>query len=842
MVADKTAKRNIPTLGFFIPRFGSYQATRLGTYQEAIWAGITQVAQEYNANALCFAGAEMNASFDYYEQWQAIYDLASPVSLDGLIILSGILQNHFPIEEMVQFCARYAPLPMVSIGLKLEGIPSVTVDNSGGIYALIRHLVEEHHYRRIAFIQGPVLSEEAAIRYRAYTEALEECGISFDPDLVMPGRFSINTGIDAIRLLLDQRKADFEVVVACNDNMAIGAYEELTRRGFSVPGDVAITGFDDVPEAKVFAVPLTTIRQPLIEQGQHAAYLLLEYLRSGVPPENLTLGTELVVRESCGCSLFAAAGTTSRLLHEIINLPQLSVTQQRLTMVEGMKQVLCPHYPGITTQAIERLVDAFLDELQGKPDAGFLPLFSRMLRTESMSIRRVALERGGMTGWQEALSILRDTAYLSVPPDAATHMEDMLHQGRALITEVAERVYANLQSRAEISAMIRSEAIRDLNAEPTIQRVIDVLTQNLPRLGISTFFLALYEGTPIPPPLSKLIMAYHNGQRLELEPDGRLFPSLELIPQDMLPDGKRPFLMIRPLGIHSTYFGFVVMDIDIVHLPIPAGAYEEFSDQLGSVLYRALLQQQIERSNKDLQRRAAELAEANAQLEQFAYVASHDLQEPLRMITSYLQLVEKRYKGKLDSDAEEFIEYAVDGAARMKRMINDLLAYSRVTSVGQPLELTHCEDVLANALANLEIAIRDDDALVTYDPLPTVMGNSTQLMALLQNLIGNAIKFRSEQQPCIHISAEQTENEWLFSIRDNGIGIAPEHWEKIFDIFSRLHSRDKYPGSGIGLAICKKVVEQHGGRIWIESQPGSGTTFFFTIPRHSPDNTLLHHT
>jgi signal transduction histidine kinase len=240
---------------------------------------------------------------------------------------------------------------------------------------------------------------------------------------------------------------------------------------------------------------------------------------------------------------------------------------------------------------------------------------------------------------------------------------------------------------------------------------------------------------------------------------------------------------------------------------------------------------ELVKANEKLKQKTEDLVHSNRELEQFAYVASHDLQEPLRMVTSYVQLLERRYKNKLDKDANEFIDFAVDGATRMHSLINDLLTYSRVGTRGKPLEPTDCEAVFDQSVSNLKVAMEESGARVTHDSLPTVMADSSQLEELFQNLIGNAIKFHGEESPRVHISASSNGNLWVFSVRDNGIGIDPEFKERIFVIFQRLHDKDKYPGTGIGLAVCKKIVECHGGNIWVESKLGKGSTFYFTLPK-----------
>jgi signal transduction histidine kinase len=248
---------------------------------------------------------------------------------------------------------------------------------------------------------------------------------------------------------------------------------------------------------------------------------------------------------------------------------------------------------------------------------------------------------------------------------------------------------------------------------------------------------------------------------------------------------------------------------------------------------------QREQAEQDLARKATELARSNQDLEQFAYVASHDLQEPLRMVAAYTQLLSERYRGKLDADADKYIGYAVEGALRMQTLIRDLLAYSRIGRNGIGSH-SDCNNVVEEAVLNLKASIQESAAVVTCNNLPIVATDRTQMLQLFQNLIGNAIKFRTKEAPAIRISAEPQGAVWQFAVTDNGIGIAPEYKDLIFVIFQRLNAREEYSGNGVGLAICKKIVERYGGKIWIESALGHGATFHFTLPATSADEKEIH--
>ncbi|HEY8239877.1 MAG TPA: ATP-binding protein [Kiritimatiellia bacterium] len=255
------------------------------------------------------------------------------------------------------------------------------------------------------------------------------------------------------------------------------------------------------------------------------------------------------------------------------------------------------------------------------------------------------------------------------------------------------------------------------------------------------------------------------------------------------------------------------------------------SDEVGTLIdgFNSMLGQ-IQDRDENLQKTVQELNRSNAELENFAYIASHDLQEPLRAVSSFVQLLKRKYAGKLDADADEYISFAVSGSQRMQTLIQDLLAYSRVGKATKPFERVDCNAVMASVLADAAPVMKESGAEITCGKLPAVVGDETQLAQVFQNLVSNALKFRQEGPPRIHVDARRHNGAWQFSVQDNGIGIDAQYFDKIFVIFQRLHGRGTYQGTGIGLAICKKIVERHGGTIWVESEPGKGSTFKFTVP------------
>lgn len=386
--------------------------------------------------------------------------------------------------------------------------------------------------------------------------------------------------------------------------------------------------------------------------------------------------------------------------------------------------------------------------------------------------------------------------------------------------EITEQVDAEEQRRLAQNAALRAEVVTALAAADALgtsaASCCEALVKHLDLAFAGVWLLGRAEGAP------RL-----EGRSGTAEPHPRLAEVVALALAERrlvmreVPEG---FIAAHPLDVGARLVGAIGL---VAARPLTDGRLSGFASIADSVA------QGIERkrAEESLARRAEELARSNAELERFAYIASHDLQEPLRVVSSFAQLLARRYQGKLDKDADDYIGFLVDGVARMKRLLNDLLVYSKLMRNGPHLGRIRVGEAVEHALGKLRPAIAESRAVVRVGALPEVNADGDRLTQVMENLIGNAIKFRRpDAPPEIEVSHERRGDEWLFSVRDNGIGVEPKYFDRIFIVFQRLHTADAYPGTGIGLATCKLIIERHGGRIWIESSPGEGSTFRFTLP------------
>lgn len=615
-----------PTIGLLIQAI-----TDTGGYYSALWRGISEAARQRDVNLICFAGGELPSSpADRAAlNMNAVYRLISEQTLDALIVSGSICTGRpsafRPLYEL------YRHLPVVSITPSLEEIPTVTVDNYSSMRRLIAHLTQHHGYRRIAFICGPENHPEAIERYQAYVDVLSEYGLSVDPRLVAPGDYQTPAGGAAIRLLLDERRVDFEAVVAANDGMAIGALNELHRRGIKVPYDVAVAGFDDIVSAGAITPSLTTVRQPMFELGKRALEMLSNMLAGEPQPGLVTVPATLVVRESCGCIHPARSTTVAERLPKAYGSLETALTTQREDIIFAMAHAVGSTSPAITARA-ERLLDAFVAELTGEAQDGFLPTLDDVLRQEAIEGERVSL-------WQEAISALRSSLLPYLTNTERLHFaEELWQQSRVMIGERARRAQLFKALETEVLTINLHNIGQSIISAFDMNRIAEIVTRDFPSLGIPGCYIALYEGPGAPAERSKLLAAYDEHVPIPESPEARSFPSSQLVPGGFASHRERFTMIVEPLASGENSLGFVVFEAG----PLQGEIYSALRGQLSSSIQGALLVQAVEErtrslqeANYALQRRAIHL-ETSAEVTQ-AITSIFDLDQLFRKAVNLIR-------------------------------------------------------------------------------------------------------------------------------------------------------------------------------------------------------------
>jgi PAS domain S-box-containing protein len=611
------AQRARPTLGYLA-------AEATSTYNVIMLAGLVEATRERDANLITFLGGLLRFSPDdpFTHQRNALYDLVTTSNVDGLIINSTV-GNYVTSQELGNFYDHYRPLPVVSIAEAIPGIASILVDNEGGMRDVMVHLIEKHGYRRIAFIRGPEDNDEAERRYHAYTQVLAEYGLPFNPDLVAPGTFLGSSGAAAIRLLMDERKQrpgkDFEVVAAAADAMAISALEALQERGIHVPDDVAVVGFDDIEEARSVTPPLTTVRQPLPEQGKQAAEKLLaqsRLIRPGEPAlDQMILPTELIVRRSCGCSDPAVVQAEARAMTMGDSRSPLGESLEA-TLAARRQEILFEmtqtgsHDPALA----EQLLDAFSAELKGESPGAFLS-------TLENSLRQVVKAGGSAVAWQGTLSVLRRHTLPHLDNrEMLSRAENLWQQARVMIGEVAWQAQVQQGLQTERQTQMLQGIGQALISTTNMTELMNALTQELPRLGIPSCYLSLYENPRAPAEWARLMLAYDENGRVELEPDGQRFPSPQLVPEGMLSRDRPYSMVVEPLYLREDQIGLVLFEMG----PRDGTVYEALRGQLSSALKGILLLQERQRGEEALARERNLLHAMIDNLPDYIYVKDNE--------------------------------------------------------------------------------------------------------------------------------------------------------------------------------------------------------------------------
>jgi len=544
------------------------------SYQSTVLAGLSDAARRSETNLTIFAGGVLGAPASEGLHRNFIFDLCGPRNVDGMVVLACALSNQLGTSAVSALVERWAPLPLASVAVGLPGVPSILLDEAPGMREALEHLVVRHGCRRVAFIRGPAVNPEAERRYALYRAVLAEHDLPLDPALVCEGTFLLGAGRAAVATLIDERKADFDALVASNDYMALGAVAALEERGVQIPSDVAVVGFDDLEEARYATPPLTTVRQPARDNGEAALGLVLAQIEGRRVAAETLVGTELVIRQSCGCASGLAragrAGPVTPTPTGIDSLLKEHAAALRDQMVQAVRSAAATLEAGWD----RRLLEALEIEVRGGASGIFANTLDGLLGS---------LARGGedVAAWHGLVSALRKLLLpaLANDPLRTISVEDTWHEARILISDVTERAQAQQRLRGERTARALHESSATLRATQDRTALVRALRDQLARLGIPGCLLALFEDGGRS--AARLLLAYDESAPARSEASGeRVFEPAELVPRDLLP-ARRVSLVVEPLFFLGDPIGFLVLEMG----PREGIVYEALAEQVSSALH-----------------------------------------------------------------------------------------------------------------------------------------------------------------------------------------------------------------------------------------------------------------
>ena len=819
------------------PTFGFLLASLHTGASRALWPGLIDSAARNDVNLICFPGGRLGAQMAFESQRNVIYDLAGKACLDGMVTWASSLGGMVSSVEVNAFHQRYQPLPVVSLGQFMEGMPTVSVDSYRGMRVLVEHLVTEHGYRRLAFIRGPEEHFYAQERYRAYIDTLQGHEIPLDPHLVTrPLRWE--AGAEAVKILLDERGlrpgVDFQAIVTVSDLLALWAMKALQGRGFRVPADVAVTGFNNSIEERLATPPLTTVELPFYDQGAKAFETLLAQWRGETVPALITLPSRLIVRQSCGCASMAVAQAAAvpkkRPGGRKGNVDELLASLQaaRADILADMAAA-----GEIPSQRLSNWLvpiwNAFLASFMDASNGQFIGVLEDIL---DQAMR----DDNDPMVWNSVISSLRRGVLSLAPARGRDRLEALFAQARIVISEAVHRSQAYRQWQSERQADNLRETARRLLTTFELPELISTLKEMLPRLGIPSAYLALYDESENSLEYARLVMAYSEEKEIGLEPQGRRFQANRLIPPEFLPPKRRYSLVVEPLFFQDKALGYVVFEIG----PRDGDVYELLRSNLSSALQGAHLFREIEQA-----RFTAEKAD-RIKTRLLANV-SHELRTPLNIIIGYTRdalgeaLPADGERAPAGNDLAELppslvtdLQHIQQNAEHQLRVINDLLDLSRaeIDELDISLELIDPLPVLSDAfhsLADQSAGSQIQWRLEVPDRLPVIRADALRLRQVLLNLLSNARKFT--EKGSITFGAEVAPPQLHLWISDTGVGIPPEQQERIFEPFVTVENHQHISGGiGLGLTISRHLIALHQGTLNLESQPGQGSTFHIYLP------------
>lgn len=812
---DGSTLENLPTIAFL----GSSPG---GTYNQekwSMWRGVFEAAQERHINLLYIAGEEIADS-----PQAALYDLLDEHNIQGIILWSSFFCPRASEDEVRQYLRRYGNIPLVTIELALAEVPCVMVDNLQGIRVILSHLLQEHHYRRIAFVTEST-NHTANLRRQAFEYVMREYN-AYHPELVGSIADLDRNGCVA--------GIDYQAIVVHSDTEAVYVMELLRSRGIRVPEDVAVTGFNDGHEARSVIPALTTLRLPFRRMGRLAVETLDATIRGEVAPHTATLQMHLVLRSSCGCfeplTETAASGFVSH-----SNSPIDDVLENfRDDLIKELTRSIGGSLDSNTSKWAERLLDLFVQEMLACKNNRYDHTHAREFLESLQILLRQAIDEGSnINRWNQAVSQLRNF-FLPYVCDEQQHcLEDRSHQARVMIGQLAVRaeINHNWQS-ANRDDILRSIVAKLLIAFDS-DEFSNIITDGLAQLKIEDLFIVLYEPVEDGQGLARIFLAIQDGQRLAFDGKEPVFASREILPPPFLACGRPYSLLIEALHLGAEQIGYMVIKANPPGDPTASDIYEALRIEISSAIKNIQLRQQLREAVKTAE-------EANQLKSRFLSMVSHELRTPINLIVGLSEMAKRQQtKGgkKALTILSSYLDQLYVSGQHLDRLIRDVLdlASSQVGQMNiihQPVDMVL---VLSDAaVMGKQLADQKNlDFVLEIEPsLPHVWGDKTRLRQIVLNLLSNAVKFTARGE--IRLSAKRQDEHLMIEVSDTGLGIALHDQTSIFDEFhqtSRTMVRG-YGGIGLGLAITRRLVEMHGGTIRVESNgaEGSGSRFMITMP------------
>lgn len=840
------------TIGVFIDWIES-------PYHIELITGLEIAAHRLGVNLLTFVGGAINSPQKFVAPCNVLYEFTDKDNVEGILLAAGSLGRYCSSDELVQFCNKYNPLPVVSIAQVLPGITSIISDNTSGLKSLIQHLIIDHGYKKIGFIQGSKGNQDAEQRYKIYMDTLSLCNIPFNKAFIAPGDFTSVTGRRAVQLFFNKRKLKLDALVAANDEMAMGAIEELKELNIHIPFNVAVVGFDDQPTSEMSIPPLSTVRQNVEEQCNKAIEAIIDIIKGRKVEPVIVVPTEPVIRQSCGCNKTTLLSVNMYLpvdpsVDSVIPPAEDLKTDKFIereedifAFLKGEMKPLIKQVSGLSQNDIKELLKAFLTDIDESLGNSFITVLNK-------KITKSAFHPGSGKTWIDIISCLIKAVLKYVnKKETLLLIENLFFNAQFFLSTQLDQIQVHMKSKTDDHIKLFTGLTEGIAGTVDIDTLMKLMARAAPQMDILKCYFAIFTENDFS--RSKLLLAYDRDVDTTPSMLGTIFPTNKFIPENNALEKRQYNLRIHPFLRDGVFLGFTVFEFlsptDMLqHLLRKMFLYGILK---GIYIYEAMeteakrLEALVNERTNNLKQAETRLIEANNALKiekqiavnankiknEFLANMSHEIRTPMNSILGFTELL-KRAEDNIDK--KNRLNIIRRSGQHLLDLINDILDFSKIEA--DKIEFYKMPFSLENMLANIRNMFMLEafkKSLLFTIHLDTsvpvaVMGDERRLQQVVVNLVGNAIKFTHNGGVAIDCSYKN--NNVIISINDTGIGIPEEKQELVFSAFSQADPSTTrvYGGTGLGLTIAKNLVEKMGGRISLKSKPGKGSSFTIQVP------------